>query len=468
MRPPDWSPLTDTDPVPGEPAEAARLARRYADTAREIDAQAAVLARFGQDDSGAWDSDAGRVFAEHAGDLSGDVAKAQHRYTVASAALAEWSQLLEETQAEADSALAAAKEAQARAAAHAPLPSGGYSPTILPGSPESADARRRALALDEAESDLARARRRLALAVDSYTAAASRLGAQIRDASGHDGLKDSRWDRFKGWVCDRASVFRFVAEVAGAIALVASVLSLVLGWVPILGQVLIAVALIATAVSLIANTMLAMAGEGSWLLVGLDVVALASFGAAGLITRPLARSAAPATSRVAVVAGTKTAQLADDAIVRGVATERNAANFYSGRGARAAAERAADDLGHATTLERTPGGKWLDEQRLFEGGKVSPAEADQAWRATSEQFAREASGDVRAYINNPGPNSVFNSVELPTLRDGLATGRITSITIHDISTGASKVERFVPSPGRSAASDAAVTVGLVAQEGRGP
>lgn len=354
MRPVDWAPLSDADPVPGDPYDAAMLARRYADTAQEIDAQSATLARFGADGSATWDSDAGRVFAEHARELSGDVGKAQHRYTVASAAVREWAQVLDETQAEADAALVAAKETQARVVANAPVAAVPYH-AVVPGSPEAVDARRRELAMFEAEDDLARARRRMVAAADRYAETAARLGARIRDVSRHDGLKDSRWDRFKGWVADRAAVFRFVAETAAAIGFVAAALSLVLGWVPILGQVLIAVAVVATAVALIANTVLAATDQGSWLVVGLDVIALASFGAAGLITRPLARSGA---GRVVLTGAERAKQLAGQAIGRGVKTPRDSAIFYSGgRGAaRKAAEEAADRTG-GVTLERTAGGK---------------------------------------------------------------------------------------------------------------
>ena len=63
--------------------------------------------------------------------------------------------------------------------------------------------------------------------------------------------------------------------------------SLFLGWVPILGHVLVAVSLVTGIVALIADLLLAVNGEGSVMTVILDVAALDSFG----IGRALASSA---------------------------------------------------------------------------------------------------------------------------------------------------------------------------------
>jgi hypothetical protein len=47
--------------------------------------------------------------------------------------------------------------------------------------------------------------------------------AAIHDVSNHDGLKDSRWDKIKGWVKDRADVIEKVADIAGVVAAAAGV-----------------------------------------------------------------------------------------------------------------------------------------------------------------------------------------------------------------------------------------------------
>lgn len=148
---------------------------------------------------------------------------------------------------------------------------------------------------------------------------------------------------------------------------------------------------------------------------------------------------------------------------------RDSAIFYSGGegAARKAAEKAADDLGKVT-LGRTPGGKWLDEQRLFDQSnahKMSVKEAGETWDLTSRQYARQASGDVRAYIKDPQANSTYYRIELPALREGLATGRITSITVHDLATGATHIERAAPLIGRADGFSTATASGIATQGG---
>ena len=314
IRPVDWSPLAGEDPVPGDAWEVALLARRYRDTARAIADQTAQLSRMGLDAPATWDGDAGRVFAEHATTLAHDLGRAEQRYAVASTALAEWGPVLEETQARADAVLATAKDAEARRLANAlhgadaasPFgPSGPLGPlggmnAIVPLGLDTAERARRQV-VDEAEAAVAAARRQLESIVDDYRASAARLAHRIKDAAGDDGLKDSRWDRFKNFVSDHAGVLKFISGVASSISLAATVASLALGWVPVLGQALVTVATVSLAVTLVADTLLAMAGEGSWAVVGVEIVGLGMFGAARLAQGPIAATqSAVAAERTAI------------------------------------------------------------------------------------------------------------------------------------------------------------------------
>jgi len=92
----------------------------------------------------------------------------------------------------------------------------------------------------------------------------------------HDGLKDGWWDN---WGADVAA---FVAKWAGRIATVCGIASLLVGWIPIVGQALAAVlgtiALVASVVSLVCNLALYLTGRGDLLNVVLDVVSVATFG----------------------------------------------------------------------------------------------------------------------------------------------------------------------------------------------
>ncbi|MEV7413105.1 putative T7SS-secreted protein [Streptomyces althioticus] len=84
-RPKDWSPLYDSDPVPGDPDEVARLGKKLRAMADEIDRQARNIKALSSVDG--WNSEAGRAFHETAGDTAARLKKAYDRYDEASAAL---------------------------------------------------------------------------------------------------------------------------------------------------------------------------------------------------------------------------------------------------------------------------------------------------------------------------------------------------------------------------------------------
>lgn len=99
-----------------------------------------------------------------------------------------------------------------------------------------------------------------------------------------------------------------------------------------------------------------------------------------------------------------------------VSTARNGAVFYSGRGNRELAEAFASQ-NVRTTLEMTPGGRFLDDLDLF--GANSPltdTEALQVWSRLSQRFAAEASGNATGFVRGARSNGIFNSVEFPALR----------------------------------------------------
>jgi hypothetical protein len=110
-----------------------------------------------------------------------------------------------------------------------------------------------------------------------------------------------------------------------------------------------------------------------------------------------------------------------------VSSKPNTAIFYSGRGGREAAENYAK-AGNLTVLENTPGGKYLDDLKLFDGTvkDVDPDAAMDIWGKISTRYAEQASGSVTALINNPRPNSVFLTQELPAL---LKNGNVTELIV---------------------------------------
>ncbi|KHL92375.1 hypothetical protein QW71_29460, partial [Paenibacillus sp. IHB B 3415] len=133
-----------------------------------------------------------------------------------------------------------------------------------------------------------------------------------------------------------------------------------------------------------------------------------------------------------------------------VSTEKNKSIFYAGRiesmnaatgekiitTARELAERYADNLFAEKgviklTLERTPGGKWMDDLKLFQtvpSGNyryvelgMTESQAKEIWSILSSRYADGASGAVTAFTKNVPdawkPRTIFWSTELPQLRN---------------------------------------------------
>jgi hypothetical protein len=91
---------------------------------------------------------------------------------------------------------------------------------------------------EEASSAMERAKKDLEAAKDVRDAAAEAARKSIRHAIDHDGLKDDGWDKFKDWVHDNAGWIKVLVEAMGWIATICGTLSLLVGWIPIVGQAL--------------------------------------------------------------------------------------------------------------------------------------------------------------------------------------------------------------------------------------
>lgn len=307
----EWAVLGEaSDPVPGNPETVATLGRALRQTANAIERQAGEIKALSSVD--AWKSKAADAFRDEAGEAEGKLRKAFKRYDAAATALGsevkegletnEFASELDRAQKLADKALRAAQEADGEHKS---------STKALDGQPKNTpddDPLTKQLTgkKDAAEAALKQARADLDKAKDIRDEAAKAAAKSIRHAINNDGLKDGTWDKFKDWVHDNADIISKVADIAGWIATACGTLSLLVGWIPVIGQALAGIlgtiALIATVVSLVAHLMLALAGEGSWFDVAMDVVGLATFGigrgalagakAASSGTKSMARSAA--------------------------------------------------------------------------------------------------------------------------------------------------------------------------------
>ena len=304
-RPTDWAPLAPSDPVWGDPDEIERSAKSLADMAEEITRQTASLKKLASAEG--WDADAGRTFADSAHDLAGQLSKARGRYTTAAGALKGYAPELRHAQSVADAALADAKQAQDTVNANRPP----AHPPAGPPTPEQVTAeRQRQHAYDDGVSALHAAHRKLTEATGHRDRHAGRAAKAIRHAIDHDGLKDSRWDKFKNWISEHADLLKAIAKIAEVIATVLAVIALAISWIPVLNfltPVLLALAALAALVVLTVSVMLALAGEGSWGDVGWSLVGMVpGLGRVAKAAKPLVKKAtkvACKTDPVDVAAG---------------------------------------------------------------------------------------------------------------------------------------------------------------------
>lgn len=302
-RPTDWAPLAGSDPVPGDPDEIERAAKSLADMAEEITRQTANLKKLANADG--WDADAGRTFADSAHDLSGQLDKARGRYTTAAGALKGYAPELGHAQSVADAALADAKQAQTTVNANRPPdhpPAGSLTPAEVTAE------RQRQYAYDDGISALQAAHRRLTEATDHRDEHAGRAARAIRHSIDNDGLKDSTWDRFTNWVSEHADLLKAIAHIAELVATVLSVIALVVAFIPVLNfltPVLLGLAALASAVALVCTLVLALAGEASWVDVGLALLSVAAVGLAGTGIRLAGRAAGGAAGGTRVLSTTE-------------------------------------------------------------------------------------------------------------------------------------------------------------------
>lgn len=271
MRPRDWHPVADSDPIPGDPDQVAALGRQLRRTAEELDRQIRNLKAVSEVDS--WDSKAGKEFREKA---KGNVKKleaALKRYDAAADALGtrvtetgggyqdklhakptDYASDLNRAQEIADAALKDAKDADGRKGA-AQRSLDGLSGKHKDDKKKFEDQR------DAAGDDVEAAREKIRHAQEIRDSAAKRACEAIDAVISHDSLKDSFWDKFDDWVDS-------IGEWFGEAATWLGVASLVVGWIPVIGQALAGIlgslAMIATLVSTLMTVIQFMRGDAGW------------------------------------------------------------------------------------------------------------------------------------------------------------------------------------------------------------
>lgn len=287
-RPATFEPLASSDPVPGDSYETAALGRRLTDTAAEILSQAANLRKLASHSSEFWTGKAAKKFSSSASDLADRIEKAHQRYATTGDALTGWAPEIDRAQDAVYTAVAQVQAQQDVARANAPQPADPSTADKPPTAEQQAATRRRAGAYDDAQTAIRRATDAFHDAVARYNSKAGAAADSVNQASHHDGLHDSWWDRNFGWI---STVMKIIAIVIIVLVIVAIVLACpaalaaIAGFLSVEASTLAAVATVAewaafglTAASTAFDIAAAKTGKGSWTSVILDVASLCTFG----------------------------------------------------------------------------------------------------------------------------------------------------------------------------------------------
>lgn len=275
-RPTDWTPLgLDADPVPGDPERISQEAAHLASVARTIGNEIAALTKIAAGDAdAALKGEYADQIHSSASDLAGQLDKVVGRYQKVSSALSQWVTDLEHAQSQSIAALDQAEGPYQRII-HTSKPPAVASPTPV----QQQEARDYATSMSQAQSELDAAKAILKKATTFRDQRASHYAGLIK-ASIDDGVKDSWWQsHVLEWIDRNAGWLKTLATVLEVIATIAAVLALIFTGVGIL----IIIGLAATLVAAGARLLLAVAGDGSWLDFGMDVVSLLTFGIGGKI-----------------------------------------------------------------------------------------------------------------------------------------------------------------------------------------
>jgi uncharacterized membrane protein len=293
-RPGRWDLLDhDSDPLDADLYAVGRQRDHYTNAAELISEQTARLRSIGSGDNDLVGKYAATL-KDKSGELADDLYKTHGRYEAVGSALKTYYPALDDALTESWAALQDAIAANSAAQSANSLPKA----TATDGKPLTDDQTtqnsRRDGAIQAAGDDLGRAKTRLANALSSLNDVAKKVESQIKDAADDD-LKDGFWDKFMSFLVEFVKI---VVDIAGWIAIACAIVML---FVPGL-NILATIALAATIASLVGHTFLAATGNGSWLDVAIDIVALATFGMGKFAGKGL-----QATEEATAEAGTRAA-----------------------------------------------------------------------------------------------------------------------------------------------------------------
>ncbi|MEU6768923.1 hypothetical protein ABZ916_41220 [Streptomyces sp. NPDC046853] len=320
-RPRDWHPVADSDPVPGDADRVANLGKKLRKTADELEKQIRNIKAVSEVE--AWDSKAGKEFREKA---KGNVKKLEaafKRYDTAADAFGSevtevggrfddklhakpknYASDLNRAQEMADLALKEAQDAEERKSAN--QKSLDALSDKDKGKKDSADSKEDKKKLEEARDSagdaIEAAREKINQAKKVRDDAAKRARDAIEDVIADDSLKDGFWESL---VDDIKGITELISTVCG-------ILSLVVGWIPVIGQalagVLGAIAMIATLITTICTIIQVFQGNADWMDVGLAAVGFLLMGVGKAFSKVAGKFAKTALSKMTRAGTARTAK----------------------------------------------------------------------------------------------------------------------------------------------------------------
>ena len=276
------TPSADIAPIPGDPQGIREHAGRYARTAQAI-RDSILMLRGVRDAASSERSDAVDALAEKIGNVEARLGDLEGRYEVAGSQLTAFAGALEEAQRLAMAATSA-RDSAAAEVTRLERQTDDARDDVARATDDLTrqEAQLRATALDQhlgaVEQDLASAGQTHAMALEMVRDAGDRAAEAISGIVGRDGLNDSMWDDFMGWVSDNAGWLTNLKNVLGAITAVIGIISI---FFPLLAPLAFALG----AVTALLSLSLAAAGEGSWLDFGLDMLGVLTFGVGAVAAR---------------------------------------------------------------------------------------------------------------------------------------------------------------------------------------
>ncbi|MFE9253328.1 hypothetical protein [Streptomyces sp. NPDC007088] len=290
-RPSDWAPVADRDPVPGDPDRIASLGRSLRRTADELERQIRNVKAVAAVD--AWDSEAGREFREKAHGNVRKLEAAFKRYDTAADVLGTrveeiggdyaakrdakdttYATDLNRAQEIADQARKEAQQAdedktEARRSLDAVT---GADREEAKKAGEDDPGKKFQHRVDAADDAISAARDKIETAREIRDRAARKAREALSDVVDHDSLKDGFWD----------TLLDHITEWTSKIATICGIASMLVGWIPVIGQalagVLGAISMIATLVNTLATLVQVLRGNAEWMDLGMAALGFALMG----------------------------------------------------------------------------------------------------------------------------------------------------------------------------------------------